>query len=344
MKKNIFIFSILILLMVGCGDKDSGSDDTELIGNWKQFATFEGYARSDAVAFTIEDKAYVGTGYDGTNRLNDFWEYDPQLNNWTRRADFPGVARSGAVAFTIGTKGYVGTGYDGMGNKLKDFWVYDPITNKWDTIADFAGSARYGAIAFSINNKGYVGTGYDGNYLKDIWEYDPSTNQWTQKVSMPGEKRRDAVAFVIAGKAYICTGINNGAYVNDFWEYDPIVDQWSKKRYISNVSDEDYDDGYSSIIGINKVAFSVNGKGYVATGGQGTAGADVWEYDPTSDLWTQKTSLEASGRIEAVAFTIKNSGYITTGRNGSSYFDDLWGFEPDAKKVSLDKISSIVGP
>ncbi len=216
-----------------------------------------------------------------------FGSTDPQLNQWTQKANFPGSPRNGAVGFGTDTKGYIGTGYDGT-NKLKDFYEYDPVTNTWDTIANFAGTARYGAVAFSIDNQGFVGTGDDGNFLKDFWEYDPSTKQWTQIISLEGGKRRDAVAFVVNGKAYVCTGIDNGSYEDDMWEYDPIANDWSQKRYISNRSDDDYDDDYSAIVGTNKVAFSLNGKGYVATGGKGTVGTSVWEYNPDSDLWVAK--------------------------------------------------------
>ncbi len=337
---KVFVFSILLLLVGSC--KDEESSDEELVGNWIELSDFEGVPRSDAVAFTIGNKAYVGTGYDGEDRLNDFWEYDPQLNNWTRKADFPGIARSGAVGFGTDTKGYIGTGYDGT-NKLNDFWEYDPATNTWTQVADFGGSARYGAIAFAIDNKGYVGTGYDGNSLKDFWQYDPSTNQWNQKISLSGGKRRDAVAFVIDGKGYVCTGIDNGVYENDFWEYNPISNEWSKKRSIADLSDDEYDDDYTSLTGINKVAFSINGKGYIATGGTSSAETHVWEYDPSSDWWQKRTSLEASARVEAVGFAIEDLGYITTGRNSSYYFDDLWGFEPGSEQVDLDKIS-IVAP
>lgn len=337
----IFVFSILLLFVSGCG-KDS-EEEEELIGNWIELSDFEGVPRSDAVAFSIGNKAYIGTGYDGSDRLNDFWEYNPELNNWTRKADFPGVPRNGAVGFGTDTKGYIGTGYDGI-DKLKDFYEYDPATDTWDSIPDFGGTARYGAVAFSIDNKGYVSTGYDGNALKDLWEYNPSTNQWTKKISLGGGKRRDAVTFVIGDKAYICTGIDNAVYENDFWEYDPVADSWTRRCNITDVSDDDYDDDYSSIIGINKVAFSINGKGYVATGGEGTAGTVVWQYDPTSDLWELKTSLEASGRTEAVGFSIGNLGYVVTGRNGSYYFDDLWGFQPYAEQVSLDKLGTILSP
>ncbi len=338
---KVIVFLVAILVVGGCSD--DSDEDEELIGNWIKLSDFEGVARAEAVSFIIGGKVYVGTGYDGKNRLNDFWEYNPGLNNWTRKADFPGVPRNGAVGFGTDTKGYIGTGYDGV-EKLKDFYEYDPSTNSWDTIPDFGGSARYGAVAFAIDNKGYVGTGYDGNALKDLWEYDPSTNQWTQKISLNGAKRRDAVAFVIAGKGYVCTGINNGVYEYDFWEFDPTIDRWNEKRPIANLSDDDYDDDYSGIMGINKVAFSVNGKGYVATGGEGTAGTIVWEYNPTSDLWEQKTSLEAAGRLEAVGFSIGDLGYIATGRNGSYYFDDLWGFYPNSEQVDLDKPGTITSP
>jgi N-acetylneuraminic acid mutarotase len=162
------------------------------------------------------------------------------------------------------------------------------------------------------------------------------TDQWTQKLSIGGGKRRDAVAFVINGKGYICGGIDNGVYETDFWEYDPTNDNWTEKRGIADLSDDDYDDDYTSITGTGKVAFNMNNKGYVATGGNGTTGTVVWEYDPIEDLWERKTSLEASSRTGAVAFTVNSIGFVTTGRNGSYYFDDLWGFDPEVEQVDLD--------
>ncbi len=330
------ILLCMIIFTFAC-DNGSGDDETELIGNWFELSDFEGVPRSEAVAFTIGNKVYIGTGYDGEDRLNDFWEYDPDVNNWTQKADFPGVPRNGAVGFGTGNKGYIGTGYDGI-NKLNDFYEYNPATDTWTQITDFAGSARYGAVAFAIDDIGYVGTGYDGNNLKDLWKYDPASGEWTKMYSLGGGKRRDAVAFVIDGKGYVCTGIDNGLYETDFWEFDPVLNSWTKKRAIANLSDDEYDDEYSGITGIHKAAFSINGKGYIATGGAGTAGVQVWEYDPVLDLWEKKTSLEASGRIDAVGFSVGNFGFITTGRNGSNYFDDLWGFESGADQVDLDKM------
>ena len=85
---RLSVILLVALIMFGCSDDSSESDEND--GNWIELSDFEGVARSGAVAFTIGDKAYVGTGYDGTYWLKDFWEYDPLLNNWTRKADFPG--------------------------------------------------------------------------------------------------------------------------------------------------------------------------------------------------------------------------------------------------------------
>jgi N-acetylneuraminic acid mutarotase len=329
--KNLFFKFRIILILVpgififsGCDNTDETKD---LVGNWVELSDFEGVARCDAVSFAINDKGYVTTGYDGDDRLRDLWEYDPVKDYWIQKADFGGAARNGAVGFGTATKGYVGTGYDGS-SKLKDFWEYDPEANSWVQIADFPGNARYSATAFSIDNKGYVGTGYDGNYLKDLWMYDPETNEWTQKVSVGGSKRRDAVSFVINGKGYVCTGMNNGGYESDFWEYDPIADTWTAKRDIADVSDHSYDDDYN-IIRTNAVAFSANGKGYIVSGGQGTVSGDAWAYDPVTDLWEEKTTLEGTARMEAIAFTLSNKGYVLTGRSSGYYFDDIWCFYPD---------------
>ncbi len=331
--KNLFFkFMIILFIVPGIFVFSSCKDDdttVELIGNWIELSDFEGVARSDAASFSINERGYVTTGYDGDDRLKDLWEYDPVKDYWIQKADLPGNARNGAVGFGTATKGYVGTGYDGS-NKLSDFWEYDPQTNSWIQIADFGGDARYGAVAFSIDNKGFVGTGYDGNYLKDFWMYNPESNEWIQKVSVGGSKRRDAVGFVINGKGYVCTGLNNGVYESDFWEYDPLADIWTVKRDIANVSDEKYDDEYD-ITRINAVAFSANGKGYVVSGGKGTVSGDVWAYDPVTDLWEKKTGLEGTTRIEAVAFALSNKGYVLTGRNLSYYFDDVWCFYPDAE-------------
>ena len=324
----------ILLSITSCNN----DDDDDLVGNWVELGSFEGDPRSDAIGVSLDDKAYVGTGYDGEDRLIDFWEYDPINDYWIQKADFKGVARNGAVGFAVSGKVYVGTGYDGT-NKLNDFYEFDPGTNEWTQIQDFQGTARYGAVAMSIGDKGYVGTGYDGGYLKDFWEYDPSIGEWTQKTSV-ATKRRDAMTFVIDGYGYLCGGISNGVYDDQFSRYNPETNNWEDLRDISDATDEDFDDDYA-IVRINAATFVMNGKGYIATGGRSTTGGDIWEYTPGTDLWIEKTELIEDGgggadRTEAVGFTINNVGYITTGRNSSYYFDDVWRFEPNSEMNEYD--------
>ncbi len=318
------LISICIISLAAMCDKDKEED---LIGNWIEQSDYEGVARGDAVAFAIGNIGYVGTGYDGEDRLTDFWAFDAERNNWTQVAEFEGKPRQGAVAFAAAGNGYVGTGYDGLA-KYKDFWKYNPGANTWDSVeAEFGGLARYGAVAFSIDDIGYVGTGFSGNAEKDFWAYNPSSDSWIQKTSFQS-KIQDAVAFVIGNEGYICTGYNNGVYSKDFYKYDPSTDSWTALRKVSDVSDESYDDSYT-IVRKKAVAFIISGKAYITTGDVGSLKNDVWEYTPSTDLWTTRTNFEGTTRTDAVAFTTENGrGFLATGQSSSLYFDDIWEFKP----------------
>jgi len=332
MRSIINLLSVAAVLMfAGCTKTSSDSDD-DLVGNWVRRSDFEGKARTEAfVAVTENGRVFTGLGFDGTTRLTDVWEYSSDNDSWINRADFPGTARNSAVGFSAGDKVYVGLGYDGV-NYLNDLWEYDPQTDTWAQKADFPASARSGAVAFSISGKGYVSSGYDGNFLKDFWQYDPTADMWTKKTSPGGYKRNDAIAFVIDGKAYLCTGVNNGEYVNDLYVYDPETDAWTEKRKLTNSNvDEDYDDDYTTIVRSNAIAFVINGKGYITTGINGSFRANTWEYDPTTDLWKEKTVFEGTAREGAIGFSINNRGYVGLGTSSSFRFDDLREFIPDAE-------------
>ncbi|HJU45493.1 MAG TPA: kelch repeat-containing protein [Chitinophagaceae bacterium] len=335
LSKKWILFLAPVFILGAC--KSDSTSTTDLVGDWVNRFSFNGVARSEAVSFTIGTKSYIGGGFDGVKRLNDFWEYDVTTGLWRKVKTFPGTARSGAIAFAIDSKGYVGTGIDDNGIRLNDFYEYTPgvslsDSGTWVQKNNFGGTARQEATGFTIGTKGYVIAGYDGNYLKDFWEYTPGSDSWMLK-AFPGNKRREATAFVINGKAYLATGINNGVVMNDFWEYDPAGtgNGWTKKRDISNTSTESYDDTYS-ITRSNGVSFVINNKGYVV-GGENGATSDCWEYDPSGDVWTKKTPFEGAYRTGAVGASIDGKGFVLTGRNGNNPLDDFWQFLPDATKV-----------
>ena len=326
-RQTLLPFIICTLLLVtSCNE--SSTEEEDLLGEWYKRSSYEGVARSGAVAFVIDGKAYVGLGYDGDKWLKDFYQFDPDKNNWYKKADFPGAARSSAVGFSINGKGYVGTGYDGTDYR-KDFYEYDPVTDSWLQIADYTGTARFQAVAFAIDNYGFVGTGYDGNYLKDIYAYNPETNTWIQRASYSGDKLINAFSFAIDGKGYVGGGMNNGVLNQEMWEYDPLNDLWQEKNDLLDDDDDDdeNDEGYAISRTLSST-FVIGGKGYVALGTRTTISADVWEYNPSLDSWQQMNSFEGSSREAAVGFALGDKGYISTGRSATYRFDDLWLFDP----------------
>ncbi|MDN5211280.1 kelch repeat-containing protein [Fulvivirgaceae bacterium BMA12] len=309
---------------------DESSEDDEDEGNWVETTPFRGRPRSGAIAFTANDKAYVGLGYDGDDYLPDFYEFDPASGIWQQKDSFPGTLRERAVAFSINGIGYVGVGYnrDEDVEELKDFWKYDPGSDSWTKLKDFAGTRRYNAVGFSLNNMGYLGTGFDGdNFNNDFWQYNPSNDSWTEIRSLPGQKREEGLAFVIDGLAYVGAGRNNGLYEDDFWEFNPADNSWTSR----SLDDEDdyYDEYLQATQRHDAIAFGFNGKGYIVGGSNGTIQSSVWEFNPANNAWEDKTAFEGASRTAAVSFILDGRIFVTTGQSGTRRFDDMWEFLPD---------------
>jgi len=325
--------TLLILAVVTAVASCSGSsDDTTLLGDWYKKSDLEGVGRSGAVSVVIDGKAYVGTGFDGTKWLTDWWQYDPTRDFWLKQDPFPGAARTAAVAFDANGKAYVGTGY--ADNVLyNDFYEFDPSVApgqglQWRKVADYP-TARYGAIAFSVGNVGYVGTGYDEeNYLKDMYKYVPGEDKWSQIVSVGGSKRTYAFAFVVNGKGYVGGGQNNNVLQYDLWEYNVENDSWTAKLALNDDTQP-----ATNISRQQTASFVINGLAYLVGGASTSIDNQVWEYDPAADKWTRKTDFEGATRENAVGFAIGDRGYITTGRASSARYDDIWQFDPLATDV-----------
>ncbi|WP_309614637.1 kelch repeat-containing protein [Flavobacterium sp.] len=81
------------------------------------------------------------------------------------------------------------------------------------------------------------------------------------------------------------------------------------------------------------VSFSINNKGYVTTGQNGTVTRQsTWEYNPITDTWSQKANFGGGNRRVASGFSIGDYGYVGTGRDDSNstgvLHDDFWKYEP----------------
>jgi N-acetylneuraminic acid mutarotase len=271
-------------------------DPSGLNGSWFQLASMPaltsggaGTARSSAIAFSVGQEGYLGTGYDGYNYLQDFWQYDLASNSWAQKADFAGGPRFEAVGFGIGNYGYVTTGYDGL-NAQKDFWRYDPSVDQWEAKISMGGTKRYSAAVFVYSNRAYLVTGVNsGTAVNDFWMYDPSlpdTSAWVEKNHITN---------------FTTEGFDDS--------YTSIA-RWNAAAFV--------------ILGTTG-----GDRAYITTGENGALMSLTWEYDIANDLWYEKTPFEGVPRTGAIGFSVQNKGYCGTGRSSSQPLDDVRQFFPN---------------
>ena len=302
----------------------------------------ESAKRNGAVAFALNGKGYVGTGYDGTTYLKDFWEYDPQgtslvkdeygvertcKGKWTRIADYPGDTCRYAVAFVIEGKytkdgkdrAFVGTGEDYLSIKKADFHSFDG--ENWD-------SAPY-------DNVPSIGTERSQASAFVAWGY---------RDGVHSEENLQKFGYVAGGNS------NGECYW--FYRYNALTNSWEMMNKMADKTNYEFDDDYLNLSIYGSTAFVVNSndyegqRAYIATGGVGRSGTFCWEYNPYYDYWLQKTSFEGPARKFAVSFTLQfddkvNGGkidvpFVTTGTtsditmtgSGGEFYTDNYYFRP----------------
>jgi N-acetylneuraminic acid mutarotase len=173
-----------------------------------------------------------------------------------------------------------------------------------------------------------------GAYDVELYEYDPLTQHWTTKSRMPAACARfSAAAANLNNMLYAGLGIcdNNRSSSNplhkNFFLYDPPSDTWSQKADFP---------GYPRWV---TAYFTINNKFYVTYGTPATGAnppmvgtnpptpgcIDTWEYDPTTNTWTQKADFPGGPKDYPVGFSVGNKGYLVGGGyNGT----DLWEYDP----------------
>lgn len=244
---------------------------------WTPKADFAGTPRYNAVGFSIDGKGFVGTGYDGSQALNDFYSYDSNTDTWTRIADFPGEARFGAVAFSLGGYGYVGLGSTPTDKTFSDFYRYDPNSDTWTLIpTNFAYKKVY-AFAFVIGDRAYVGGGISNNQLpEDFYAFDGTTWTALNNLNRADEnytydvRRYSSGAFSIGNYGYVVSGRSLGGVISTVWKYNPANDAWTGE--------------HQALLGTAReraVSFSLGGRGYIVTGVNGSTFLDDnWQFLP----------------------------------------------------------------
>ena len=202
--------------------------------SWSRVADFGGSARHSAVAFVVNNKAYVGTGHDG-NHLMDFWRYDSAADAWTPITSIRGSKRLGASSFVIGNTAYVVCG-ENNGITVNDFWAFNADSETWtekrkianvstENYDDDYNIARRYAASFVMAGKAYItcGDSNSGSLRGDTWEYDPIADLWQQLTTFEGVNRAGALGFTANGRGYVTTGRGGSFYFDDTYEFLPTA-------------------------------------------------------------------------------------------------------------------------
>lgn len=288
-------------------------------GPWTRKQSFPGAGRKEAVAFSIGNYGYFGTGHWNGNEYNDFWKYDVNNDQWTRVSDFPGLPRSGASAFVLNGRGYVGLGTDVQfatklnetRDHMKDFYSYDPVTDSWSSEPSIPGLERHQAASFSINGEGYIiggHIGYLGNSLwvaSDSWKFNPATNQWSEIQNFPRETYR-GMGFSIGNTGYVYDydqlhefdgtgwiereggqlqteeGISFTIGSDGYYGFGKGFSFYGGRQLVRYSGNNDFTDIYGDFISRFSGAsvFVINNKAYVI-GYADNGGMQFWEFDPS---------------------------------------------------------------
>jgi len=158
-------------------------------------------------------------------------------------------------------------------------------------------------------------------------QYNFAQGIWTDKTPLPANAtaRDGAVSFTIGSVSYMGTGHYSSSHydstaaanvtteesLSDFWSYNGNT--WTQVASINTARDQAF-------------GFAIATKGYIGGGHwlDNTNGVhhelkDLWEYNPTTNTWTQKADMPitAAGKAEAVGFAVGAKGYA-----GLGYYHD----------------------
>jgi hypothetical protein len=332
-----------------------GTQGVAAAGNVPPSRTFSVHWKDAAGNFWLFAGAGVVGSGTGNNVLSDIWKYTPGTGLWT----WVGGTSAPNVVPVYGTQGVAAAGngpgarqqsaswVDAAGNlwifggsgcitssgsicnvaSFNDLWKYTPGTGLWTWIGGTttayatgvygtqgqaaAGNipgARFGAASW-IDKSGNFwllgGEAADAHdnveRLNDLWMYSPTSNEWTW---VGGSSTYNGAVYAVYGMNGVPTaGSWPGAIASPMAVTDAAGNFWMFGGY-EDVSDQNND----AIVGL------VN---------------DVWEYSPTTGLWTSWTGLATapSARWESAGWEDAAGNLWIYGGGGQvDDYGDLWEF------------------
>lgn len=286
--------------------------------DWLQKADYPLAKRDDGVSFTINGKAYCGTGLDnGFSPTSNFQAFDFNSETWQNVQSLPnGKERQYATATSFNGKGYVFGGSNNS-NSLNDLWQYDPSTDTWTELSNLPDLGRGGCSSFILNNQWYIigGKIESGAVINEVWAFNFLTETWIQKSNIPNMGTWRGIAFSSSTKGFLGLGIDSlGNFNTQFWEYSPLPDTWTINTNFSTVERT-----YPSYAQIGDTVFMYGG---LSSSGELLNTFERIELN--TQTITPLTDLTSFPRKGCMAFCSLNAFYLTTGVTATSRTKETW--------------------
>jgi hypothetical protein len=258
----------------------------------------------------------LNTGTTSPNK--ETWEWSPATGKWTNRTgtgDAPDARSGAAMVFdSVRGKFVLFGGRSGGGYNYEDTWEWDPTTGAWTDVSAAGGHptarSQHGMVFQKSTGKILLfggGRSDSSSYdlsgvtasLGDTWEYDPATYVWTARTVAAGPSARHdfgmvwdssrSMAVLFAGIQLDIAGAA-GVPKQDTWEWDPTAGTWTERTAKGTKPGQRYAHAMAFDDTRNKVV--VFGGWDISTGGSRN---DLWDWDPTTGVWTQRLTGSESG-------------------------------------------------
>ena len=169
---------------------------------------------------------YLFGGFDGTNRLNDLWEFNTETRLWLEMRVSGSVPRprdgAALIADVLNNRLLLFGGY--TSNRVSDMHVFDLESCIWYHQPLFNGpSPRFGCFGTMYSSYAFVGLGQD-HYGPSNLIFQINTLDWTAKaVHFDGDELEPRINFsacsMDGGKRFIIAGgCNQVRYSNTVWD------------------------------------------------------------------------------------------------------------------------------
>jgi uncharacterized delta-60 repeat protein len=278
--------------------------------SWSQAAPYPIPILGEA-AVTVGNNLYTFGGTSAQAYTANSYKFDGAF--WTPIASLP-LTLTNASAVTDGVNIFIVGGYSN-GIPQSAAYRYNVATNTYTPLSP-SPTATWNQAAVYLNGKIYKFTGIDNssgpNAALDI--YNVATNTWTSGAPYPVADSYVS-GFTLNNFVYGVGGqLNGGAPWPKTYRYDPVANAWADAP-IADLPQTRFDAAAASFNGLGLLAGGfVNG---TATGNTSTS---VISWDPTTNIWSSRTSMPLE-RAESGAAVLNSNLFVIGGRSIASGYN-----------------------